>query len=173
MRLCLVFLFGAALLPAQGFPGTQFFQIKEYLQMSDSQYVALLRANDELNRSLSESSRRIFTLQSEISAEGEKDSPDPMEIGTRFVEISRVCRELRTQFDAQLAKNVATLTDAQRTRLRALEDLAKQMGVVAEAQGMRILGDVPAPPQLGAPPLVYRLITTSSSAQFFPGCPAR
>lgn len=173
MKTCLLFFVCAVATWAQGIPGAQFFQIKEYLQLTDAQYLDMLRSNDELNRRLSESSRRLYTLQQEIAAEGEKEAPDPMEIGSRYVEITRVCRELRAEYDGQVARNVGTLTEAQKIKLRALEEIARQFAVVSEAQGFRLMGDVPAPPQPGAPPLVYRLITTTSSAIGLPGCPSR
>ncbi len=173
MKACVLFFLYVISVWAQGIPGAQFFQIKEYLQLTDAQYLDMLRSNDELNRRLSESSRRLYALQQEIAAEGEKEAPDPMEIGSRYVEITRVCRELRTQYEGQVSRNVGTLTDAQKTRLRALEELAKQFAVVSEAQGFRLMGDVAAPPQLGAPLLVYRVITTTSTAIGLPGCPSR
>jgi hypothetical protein len=46
---------------------------------------------------------------------------DPLALGQRYVEQEAICRELRTAHAANFDKNQSVLTEAQRTKLRALD----------------------------------------------------
>lgn len=179
MKCLLSFVLFPLLLAAQGPPlppgqGPQFFQVKEFLQLTDAQYLTIFRNNEDLSRSLSENGRRINDLQREIFEQFQQESPDALEIGSRYVEITRVCKVMRDEANGLLAKNQAVLTDAQRTRLRTLEEVARQALVISEAQNFRVLGDIPAPAPAGAPPtlsFVVRVGVGTAGSLGFPGCP--
>src|SRR5437867_2942671 len=93
------------ILSSLGFPSsaqsTRWFdplaQVKQFLQLTDSQLEAILRTNDEYNRWSAEKQNRIRQLQTEIAAETAKEILDPSALGARYAEIESVCREMRGQ----------------------------------------------------------------------------
>lgn len=171
MRLiALVLFFGAAAF-GQVLPGPQFFRIKEFLSMSDEQYLAIFRNNDEYLRSLQDKQRRMAQLSQEIAIELGRDVPDPMEIGSRQVEIEQICRIVRSEGTDQLiTKNRAVLTEQQRTRLRSFEDALKVMPAYTEALGFRLMDDLPVTiPGSPTPVTVRAVILPVPPPGFNPG----
>lgn len=175
MKLIIAALVVTAAAQAQTLP--QFFQLKEYLQLTDTQYLAIFNNNNDISRQSQDAQRRISDLQREIATEIARDSPDAVEIGTRQVEAEKLCRAVREESRGLLAKNLALLTDAQRTKLRALEDAAKQASLISDAQGIRLLGDVTVILSTGQPGVVRVSVSpvyptapiTGACSLYYPG----
>ncbi len=121
------------------------FQIKQFLQLTDAQFVSVFSNNEQLTRLIAETSRRVIQLRSEIAVETNRPRPDPLELGNRYAEIELVCRFLDTEGTRTVERNVAVLTDAQKARLRSLEEVIRLMPVIAEAQAVRLIEGSPAP----------------------------
>ncbi len=122
-------------------------QVRQFLQLTDSQLQRILTNNDEYNRWSAEKQTRIWQVQSEIADETARDSLDPMALGIRYAEIESICRETRNQATAYQKKNTDILTDPQKARLKLLEDAMKLAPVISEAQGGNLIGEFTyAPP---------------------------
>ena len=145
----------AAMAAGQGLPQLSNFNadLKAHLGLSSEQ-VARIQANnkelaDQTSNQFSRFSRQFFEINFELA----KPAPDPMIVGARYAEIEKVCRE-----DARLAtrtrdQNLALLTDAQKVKLKALEEAARMTSVVEEAQSANL----------------YRAVPTQSLASFLLG----
>lgn len=112
--------------------------LKSHLELTDDQAAKILANNEALARRASERLQRIFTLSAEMAAELAKPSPDAMTVGTHSANMERACRE-----DANLTKqtrdqNLGLLTEAQKTKLKALEETARLTSVIGEAQSANI-----------------------------------
>ncbi len=115
-------------------------QVKEFLQLSDSQLRTILTNNDEYNRWSSEKQSRIERVQSEIAGETARDPLDPNALGVRYAEIETICREMKDQANQFRTRNLAALSADQKTKLKVLEDAVKLAPVIAEAQFGNLIG---------------------------------
>ena len=77
-------------------------QVKQFLQLSDSQLQTILSNNDEYNRWSFEKQARIRQVQSEIAEETARQPLDPSALGIRYAEVESICREMRTLTEDQI-----------------------------------------------------------------------
>ena len=117
-----------------------FGQIKDFLQLSDSQLQTILRNNSEYSSWASGKQSRIFQVQSEIAQETTKENLDSMALGVRYTEVELICRDIKQQIPVYQKKNTDVLTDTQKARLKVLEDAVKLAPVISEAQSVNLLG---------------------------------
>lgn len=117
----------------------QFGQIKDYLQLSDSQYQTLLSNNTQYANWYLVKQDRMIRLQVEIGQETARDKPDPLDLGLRYVEIETICRDIRQQAAVTSKMNTDMLTAQQKTKLQALEDAIKLAPVISDAQSAKLL----------------------------------
>lgn len=115
-------------------------QVKQFLQLSDSQLQTILTNNDTYNRSSAEKQNRIRQVQSEIADETGKSPLDPNALGVRYAEIETICRQMKEQAATSQQKNLAVLNDGQKSKLTILSDALKLAPVIAEAQSGNLLG---------------------------------
>jgi hypothetical protein len=115
-------------------------QVKEFLQLSDSQLQTILSNNDEYNRWSFEKQTRMQQVRSEIAEETAKENLDPMALGLRYTEVEVICRELKNQATTNQQKNRGILTEPQKAKLKVLEDAIKLAPVIAEAQYGNLIG---------------------------------
>ncbi len=121
-------------------------QVKQFLQLSDSQVQTILTNNDNYNRTSAEKQNRIRQVQAEIADETGKSQLDPNAIGIRYVEIENLCRQMTEQAATSQQQNLSVLNDAQKSKLTILSDALKLAPVIAEAQSGNILGGAMAVP---------------------------
>jgi hypothetical protein len=114
-------------------------QVRSYLELTESQYNAILASNDAYNRLAAEKQQRVFAVQVEISEQTEKEPLDPAALGIRYAEIETRCRELKDDADRRRQAVLAMLTEVQRTKLAALEAALRLMPVITEAQSGNLL----------------------------------
>jgi hypothetical protein len=162
MKFALSFVLGLSLL-APVFAQSTWFEflprLQQYLALTDTQVQAILRNNQAYNAVISEKQLRIAQVDLEIQQERRKENIDAMAIGLRVAEIESHCRFLKGEAEATYRRNREVLTDAQRTRLAALEEAAKLIPVIQEAQSGAMLpleGQIP-----GSLTVVGRWIETS------------
>ena len=84
----------------------------------------------------------MYQVQSEIRDETAKSPLDPAALGIRYAEIETICRNVRDEAVAMQTRNLTVLTDAQKLKLKALDDAIKLQPVINEAQKAGLL----APP---------------------------
>jgi hypothetical protein len=126
---------GQAVPPRQLIP-----QVRQYLQLTDTQALGIALNGDEYNRSIQERIQRIRQVQMEIAAETAKDPLDNAALGVRYAEVELICRDLRDLANNLRKQNLALLTDEQRTKLKTLEDVMKLLPTATEAQMSNLLG---------------------------------
>lgn len=96
-------------------------QLKTYLELTDDQVTSIKKANADLNTFRITKLQRQFQVQDELARETAKQTPDPMAIGLRYVELEAIRRELQTeqQKTATAVQNV--LTAPQKVKVAALQ----------------------------------------------------
>ncbi|MCC6389671.1 MAG: hypothetical protein IT167_03630 [Bryobacterales bacterium] len=147
MKPLLVLLLSAAgvfgqTVPIPGFalnPGPPLIELKQYLALTDAQYVQLFDNMDQSRRTVAGYQQRISQLQNEIAIETERPNPDPMELGTRYAEIEQNCRAIANGSKALRDKNGGLLTDPQKAKLKTLDDALKLYPIVSQAQSASLL----------------------------------
>lgn len=122
--------------------------LQRYLELADSQVETILRNNEDYNRYSREKQNRIAQVQSEIAEETAKESLDPAALGIRYAEIEVHCRQLKEEAARTRNLNMAALSDAQKTKLKALEEAVKLLPVISEAEWTNLLGTYSGPPFL-------------------------
>lgn len=113
--------------------------VATYLDLTAAQSARLIQNRNEYQRFLLEKSRRESIVRGEIAVETQKTVVDPMALGVRYLELEAICRESNAAFEKNRTDNLAVLTDAQRVRLNALNDVIRLMPVVSEAQSLNLL----------------------------------
>lgn len=121
-------------------------ELKAFLQLSDSQYEAIIETNATYNRLASEKQRRIFEVQGEINGELLKTTLDANAIGIRYVEIESICREMDQRASESRVRTLALLNPEQRNRLKLLEDALKLNAMVEPAKAGNLIGTPSLPP---------------------------
>ncbi|MCZ2078564.1 MAG: hypothetical protein LC130_26660 [Bryobacterales bacterium] len=122
------------------FYGVVYSQLQQYLQLTDSQLTAILEANRQYSEWAFEKQRRIADVQREIAEETAKSPLDPMALGVRYAEVETICREVKDRGTELEKANVNLLTDAQKTKLKTLDDALKLFPAITQAQSARLLG---------------------------------
>lgn len=135
-------------------------QVKEFVQLSDSQVQTILANNDEYNRWSAERQTRIRQVQSEIADETGKERLDPNALGIRYAEIETICREMRDRANDYRTRNMDVLNPDQNAKLKVLEDAMKLAPVISEAQSGNLVGGLTAAPYA----FTSTSISTSGSA---------
>ncbi|MCC6341217.1 MAG: hypothetical protein IT166_03405 [Bryobacterales bacterium] len=111
----------------------------EYLSLSREQ-VSKLSANiREYSTWLDGKQERIASLRVEIAAETARDTPGPAELGWRYAEIAVTCRALFGEQRQLQARNVALLNEAQKAKLKALQDALRLYPIIVQAQSASLL----------------------------------
>lgn len=123
------------LIPAFGFPE----QLRTYLALTADQVAKIEAQNDAFARWSAERSQRMFAVQMEIAIETARSPLDPAALGVRYAEVEAIRREIAEREKELLPANVAVLTPAQVTKLKALEEAMKLVSTGTAAQTVRLL----------------------------------
>jgi hypothetical protein len=130
---------GYAQLPGPNFP----LALSQYLSLTDQQILAIVKANTDYTRFTAEKQLRAAQVQREIAEETNRNTVDPMALGLRYTELESIRRELADRLTQTRQAVAAVLTDAQKQKIKALEDALKLQPVISEAQCENLL--TPAP----------------------------
>ena len=90
--------------------------------MTNDQIEKMTQAQVNYSRFEDNKRERVFQVNLEINQETAKPSIDAMALGVRYLELEVICRELREASAAIPKNNLALLTDAQKAKLKILED---------------------------------------------------
>jgi hypothetical protein len=126
-------------------------ELIQYLGLNDNQATAIRQANNSYLQFTLQKSRRSAQVQSEIAEETARPALDPMALGLRYLELEAIRREIATEETRTRTTVQAILTDAQKTKVQALEDAMKLQPLICDAQSARIL----------APPAFLSVVTGS------------
>lgn len=135
--------------------------LREYLDLSQAQIEAIARANEEHDRWVWAKQVRLAEVQREIWQERERTALDSGALGVRMVEVEAICRELAARAVEQRQKLQTLLNEAQRAKLKTLEDALRLVPAIQEAQGVKLLGE---PAVTYAGPMFGRVIVSSGDA---------
>ncbi len=116
-----------------------FAQISAYLQLSNTQYQAILSNNAQYYDWTGTKQRRIAQVQTEIAQETAKPTLDAMALGVRYLEVELICRDIKQKNEDTQKLNTGMLTDPQKAKLKALDDAVKLAPVVTDAQNARLV----------------------------------
>jgi hypothetical protein len=121
-------------------------QIKEFLQLTDSQLQTILTNNDAYNQWSAGKQNRIQQVQTEIAAETGKSPLDPNALGIRYAEIETICREIKDKANEYRSRNIDVLNQDQKPKLKLLEDALKLAPVISEGQYGNLIGGLSSAP---------------------------
>ncbi|MBN8731520.1 MAG: hypothetical protein J0L64_13330 [Acidobacteria bacterium] len=155
----LPFLYLAASLSAQTPPPCRLSPLDTYLDFAcnSPQAEAIRRNNADHERWRVQKERRIYQVRSEIADETNRSPLDPTALGLRYAEVEAICREIDER-ELQLVKvNRDVLTDAQKLKLAALEEVMRLAPTVNSAINDNLIHAAPVP------------LSGGSFADFLPG----
>jgi hypothetical protein len=113
--------------------------LREYLALSGQQVASIVGANADNIRFQMAKQLRTAQVQREIAEETARDTVDPMALGLRYMELESIRRELRDSSARTQQAIVAVLNDAQKQKLKTLEEAARLQPLVTDAQCANLL----------------------------------
>ena len=114
-------------------------EIRTYLALTDEQVAKMQRQIDDYSRWAALRQRRMSEVQLEIIVETAKTPLDPAALGVRYAEVEAIRREIAERGDALVPANVAVLTEAQKVKLKALEEALKLVSTGDQAKVLKLL----------------------------------
>ena len=158
-------------------PNPPLLQLKQFLELTDSQYAQIFQNIDQYQRTLNSYRQRIGELQRDIAIETAREQPSSQELGTRYVEVEINCRLMVEEGAKLRSRNQGLLTTAQKSKLQVLLDAIKLFPLIGEAQQASVL-DVAFTPFPGNIIPVARIVdpavpgAISTPVFLAPGCGA-
>ena len=131
--------FGQALPPTPINPPDSYAALKQLIGLTNDQIEKMTQAQVNYSRFEDNKRERVFQVNSEINQETAKPSIDAMALGVRYLELEVICRELREASAAIPKNNLALLTDAQKVKLKLLEDAMNLAPTISQAQALQLL----------------------------------
>lgn len=113
--------------------------LQSYLELSAAQVTSIQRLNAASAQFQSEKARRSVQVQVEIAQETAKPTLDAMALGTRYLELEAIRRDIAADNEKTHAEIQKVLNDAQKTKVQALIAAMRLQGVICEAQSQNIL----------------------------------
>lgn len=118
----------------------QFESLKGYLGLSDTQVAALRQARrdafEQAKPSMKENAERARELRAEMS----KANPDRNTVGRLMTEMKQSRQQGQTMWTQVREKSLAVLTEAQKAKLKSLEEAAALESAVREARSSGLIG---------------------------------
>ena len=121
--------------PVQVFPPA----IRLFLDLSDSQVQTIQRQNLELARFTAGKALRASQVQAEIGQETNRPNLDPLALGLRYTELEVIRREIESEQNHARERIRQALTEPQRARLRALEEILNLLPIYNEAAAVNLV----------------------------------
>jgi hypothetical protein len=109
-------------------------ELKAYLSLTDTQVESINRLNNDYLRFSAEKVRRVVEVQADIAEKTNAETLDPLELGVRYAELEAIRRDLRDKQNQLVTDVRRVLTEPQIARLRALEDAARLVPLITQAQ---------------------------------------
>ena len=136
--------------------------LRQYLELTFTQVSTLTDLSTRFLQFQGEKMQRMSQVQREIAEEMQRENPDPMALGQRYVELEVIRRELERE-QRRIAEDVQALyTPAQRTKVAALQEVLRMYPMACEAVQRNL---IPAPPPTQMSQFVY-VPTCAPSSSF-------
>lgn len=162
---------GALPLLAQGSISTFYPNFQRALQLSDSQWSAVTKLQDEYQSYLSSKYQRLTQVTQEIQTEKIQPQPDPNALGLGYYEIAAICQESTARNAAYRQNLRAQLTPQQATVLQQIDAASTQLPTLGEAQELAFLNPQATPQANPQDPRQVWSVSRFSSSAPLPGCP--
>ncbi|HEU0142064.1 MAG TPA: hypothetical protein VFQ79_20240 [Bryobacteraceae bacterium] len=122
--------------------------LRQYLELTDAQVSGIQAANNQYAQASQAKMARYVQVQQEISEWIAKEPLDAMAIGLRYVEQEAIRRQLQDEMKKTQAAVANLLNDAQKAKLKVLEESVRLQPLVQLAQCENLLT---VDPQLRTP----------------------
>ena len=122
--------------------------LRQYLELTDAQVSGIQAANNQYAQASQAKMARYVQVQQEISEWMAKEPLDAMAIGLRYVEQEAIRRQLQDEMKKTQAAVANLLNDAQKAKLKVLEESVRLQPLVQLAQCENLLT---VDPQLRTP----------------------
>ena len=116
--------------------------LRQYLELTFAQVTALTDLGTQLNQFQMAKAQRMAQVQRELADEMQRESPDPMALGQRHLELEVIRREITREQQRSAEQIQQIFTPAQRTKIAALQEVLRQYPLACEAMQRNL---VPAP----------------------------
>lgn len=134
--------------PGRDGGGAQFEALKTYLGLSDTQVAGLRQARTDAREQSKPTMQANAQKARDLRAEMSKANPDSNTVGRLMTEMKQ-SRDQGLASQSQVRdKSLAILTEAQKAKLKALEDAASLQDAVREARASGLIG---TPASTGGP----------------------
>ena len=120
-------------------PSPFYGEIRTYLALTDEQVAKMQNQINDYSRWALQRQRRMTEVQLEIGLETAKSPLDPAALGVRYAEVEAIRREIAERGAALVPANVAVLTEAQKVKLKALEEALKLASTGDQAKSLKLL----------------------------------
>ena len=114
-------------------------ELVSYLQLTPQQVTDMGKIQADWAAFQSSRYQRMSQVQIEISQETQKSPLDPMALGLRYAEVESIRRELAKENGAVGERMRGLLTDAQKNKVKTLEEAMKLLPVISQAQCAQLL----------------------------------
>lgn len=113
--------------------------VRDHLQLSEDQLARMQTNINEFGQWESTKKQRALQVYEEIGVEATREVLVPGALGLRWAELESIRREVAERRKTLFRQNQSVLTDAQRVKLRAIEDAIKLDPVIASARFASLL----------------------------------
>lgn len=122
--------------------------IVQYLELTPAQMARMTIIQADFAKWQAVRTERTFQVNAELAVETQKSPIDPMALGLRYAELETIRREVAEEETKVMARMRDVLNDAQKAKLKTLEDAAKLLPLVNQAECYYLLA--PQPVLVGA-----------------------
>ena len=119
-------------------------ELKDFLQLTESQAEDITRLNQGYDTLLQQKYERLYQVQREIDQAIREPVPDTTAVGLGYVELESIRRGLNEELGRIRTAGRALLNDSQKARLKLLEDALALQPMVMDAQCASLL----TPPEM-------------------------
>lgn len=95
--------------------------LKQYFELTEEQIAKITELNSQTNSYRLEKLQRQIALQVQITQETVKESPDPFLIGSKYVEVETIRRDLANEQKKVVGRVQELLTVEQKNKISALQ----------------------------------------------------
>ena len=118
--------------------------LRQYLGLTDPQAAAISKLNSDYQQYSSTKQQRIGTVNNELANLYASPSPDPGELGARYLELEAIRRDIAAQLATLQAQAAAQLSAAQVSKIQNLNAAAILQPLISDAQCGFLVDPLPA-----------------------------
>jgi Spy/CpxP family protein refolding chaperone len=117
--------------------------VKTYLQLTDAQVTALQQIQQQVRQANQAAMQEIRTKHESLRTQLQAGNASAAAVGQLMIDIENLQKRIRDSMTSARNQAVNTLTDAQKTRLAALDAAARLFREIGQARALNLL----APPE--------------------------